>query len=115
MVASTHVKVVLLAVLNGALVSGGGALQRLNGERGGHPVWSVWILLAMLCMGPSFLVSNWAYSIGGKMSLFVPVTAVTYVFSLLLAKFAFHEDVDWLSWVGCGLVVAGVAVSARPK
>jgi drug/metabolite transporter (DMT)-like permease len=112
---SAHVKVVLLALLNGALVSGGGALQRLNGERHGHPVWSVWILLAMLLMGPSFLVSNWAYSIGGKMSLFVPVTAVTYVFSLILAKVAFKETVDWLQWVGCGFVVVGIAISARPK
>lgn len=112
---STHVKVVLLSVLNAALVAGGGAFQRLNAERGGHPIWSWWMLAACVCLAPSFLVVSWAYSIGGKMSLFVPVTAIGYVFSLLLAKLAFKEEVGWLEWLGCGIVIVGVAITARPR
>ena len=78
---TTHVKVILLSMLNAALVAGGGAFQRLNAERHCHPIWSGWMLLAIVCLAPSFLVVTWAYSIGGKMSLFVPVTAVGYVFA----------------------------------
>lgn len=111
---ATHVYVVLLAILNAALVAGGGAFQRLAASRG-HPLWSGWMLLAILCLAPSFLVVSWAYAIGGKISLFVPVTAVGYVLSLVLAKYAFHEDVRWVQWLGCGIIVVGVALIARPK
>lgn len=112
---STHVKVILLSVLNAALVAGGGAFQRLNAERHGHPIWSGWMLLAIACLAPSFLVVTWAYSIGGKMSLFVPVTASGYVFSLLIARLGFREEVGWLDWLGCFVVIVGVAITARPR
>ncbi len=112
---STDVKVILLSVLNAALVAGGGAFQRLNAQRNGHPIWSGWMLLAIVCLAPSFLVVSWAYSIGGKMSLFVPVTAVGYIFSLLLARFAFDEKVGGLEWLGCAIVIVGVAITARPR
>jgi drug/metabolite transporter (DMT)-like permease len=47
------------------------------------------------------------------MSVFVPVTATMYVLSMLLGRFYFGEAVSWASWIGCALIVAGVAAIAR--
>jgi drug/metabolite transporter (DMT)-like permease len=44
------------------------------------------------------------------LSFAVPVTAVTYVLETILAKYFLKEHVNWLRWVGAGLVICGVAL-----
>ncbi len=45
-----------------------------------------------------------------ELSFAVPVTAVTYVFETILAKYVLHERVTWLRWAGASLVICGVAL-----
>jgi drug/metabolite transporter (DMT)-like permease len=47
------------------------------------------------------------------MSLFVPATAAAYVFSMLVGRFYFGEEVSYNRWFGCALIVAGIGVIAR--
>ncbi len=103
-------KVVLLGLGVAGLTAAGNFLQKVNGVRGGHPIWSPWVLLATACFFPTFIITNKVFLLGGRMSLFVPVTAVTYFLSMLSGRFYFREDVSPLAWLGCGLIVAGVAM-----
>jgi uncharacterized membrane protein len=106
-------KVVLLGVLNAALVAAGVSLQKLNALRSGNLVLSGWIVAAAACMAPTFFIGNLALSIGGRMSVFVPVTALVHLFVLAVAKYAFDEPVGYSQLLGTSLIVAGVYFCTR--
>jgi drug/metabolite transporter (DMT)-like permease len=107
------VKVILMALLTATLTAAGLFFQKLNGVRGGNPFVSGWLALAVLCFFPTFLLASKAFSMGGRMSLFVPVTAATYILTMLAGRLYFHEEVSWVPWAGCALIVAGVGAIAR--
>jgi uncharacterized membrane protein len=104
--------VVLLALLSAACTVAGIFFQNLNGVRGGNAFVSGWLLLAVICFFPTFIIANKVFVMGGRMSIFVPVTASMYVLSMLIGRFYFGETVSWGSWIGCALIVAGVAAIA---
>ncbi len=108
-----NVKVVVLALTVAALTAAGTFFQKINGVRMGHVVLSGWILLATFCFFPTFLITNKVFLMGGKMSVFVPLTAATYVFSMLAGRFYFGETLSWDKWCGCFLIIAGVGAIAR--
>jgi drug/metabolite transporter (DMT)-like permease len=46
------------------------------------------------------------------------LTAMSYIFGALLAKFFLHEDVTWMRWVGTVVIVIGivfVALDGNPR
>ena len=45
-----------------------------------------------------------------ELSFAVPVTAVTFVFETVLAKYVLRENVSWVRWAGASLVICGVAL-----
>ena len=52
------------------------------------------------------------------LSYVLPLTALSYVFAALLAKFALKEDVSLLRWIGTFIIVTGIACVAadnRPR
>jgi drug/metabolite transporter (DMT)-like permease len=52
------------------------------------------------------------------LSYVLPLTAMSYIFAALLARFALKEDVSWMRWAGTVLIVLGIACVAlddRPK
>jgi uncharacterized membrane protein len=106
-------KVLLLGLLTAALTSLGIFFQKLNGIRAGNPYLTFWLVLATLCFFPTFLITNKVFLMGGRMSVFVPVTAGTYVLSMLAGRFYFGEAVSWDKWLGCALIIAGVGTIAR--
>jgi drug/metabolite transporter (DMT)-like permease len=106
-------KVTLLGLCTAALTAAGIFFQKLNGVRGGNPFVSWWLLLAVISFFPTFLIANKVFLMGGKMSLFVPATAMTYVLSMLAGRIYFGESVSAMRWIGCTLIIAGVAVIAR--
>jgi drug/metabolite transporter (DMT)-like permease len=110
---SLDMKVVLLALLTAALTAAGVFFQKLNGVRAGNAFVSGWLALAVVCFFPTFLIANKVFLMGGKMSLFVPVTALTYVLSMVAGRYYFGEVVSYGRWTGCLLVLAGIAVIAR--
>jgi uncharacterized membrane protein len=118
---SLDAKVVVMGLVVAALTSAGNVFQKVNGLRGGMPLIalggiplvSVWLVLSVVCFFPTFLITNRVFLMGGKISLFVPVTATAYVMSMSVGRFAFGEVVPWSRWAGCGLILAGVAAVVR--
>jgi drug/metabolite transporter (DMT)-like permease len=108
-----NTKVVLLALTVAALTAAGVFFQKINGVRVGNVFLSGWILLATICFFPTFLITNKVFLMGGRVSVFIPLTAATYVFSMLIGRFYFRETVSSARWVGCALIIAGVAAIAR--
>jgi drug/metabolite transporter (DMT)-like permease len=106
-------KVALLGLCTAALTAAGIFFQKVNGTRGGNLFVSGWLVLAITCFFPTFLIANKVFLMGGRMSLFVPATAMTYVFSMLAGRLYFGEEVSFTRWAGCALIVAGVGVIAR--
>ncbi len=52
------------------------------------------------------------------LSFVLPLTAMSYIFGALLAKFFLKEDVTWLRWVGTFVIVIGivfVALDNKPR
>jgi drug/metabolite transporter (DMT)-like permease len=105
-------KVVLLALATAALTTGGLFFQKLNEQRSGALI-SGWIALSLVCFLPTFFITNLAFQLGGRMSLYVPVTAAQYVLTLLAGRYFFNEAVPWDKWLGCALILAGVGAIAR--
>ena len=106
-------KVVLLAFTVATLTSAGNFFQKLNGVREGNVFLSIWLILATACFLPTFVITNAVFLMGGRMSLFVPLTATAYVLSMLLGHYYFGEVVSWGRWFGCALILAGVGAIAR--
>ena len=46
------------------------------------------------------------------LSFVLPLTAVSYLFAALLAKFILKEDVSWVRWVGTIVIMVGITVVA---
>ncbi|HZU81611.1 MAG TPA: hypothetical protein VE987_01785 [Polyangiaceae bacterium] len=110
---SLDTKVAILGLCTAVLTAAGIFFQKLNGVRAGNPLVSGWLALAVICFFPTFVIGNKVFLMGGRMSLFIPVTAATYVFSMLIGRFYFGEEVSWARWFGCALIVAGVGAIAR--
>jgi drug/metabolite transporter (DMT)-like permease len=106
-------KVVLFGLCTAALTAAGTFFQKLNGVRVGNPFLSGWLFLAAICFFPTFIITNKVFLMGGRMSLFVPATAAAYVFSMLVGRYYFGEEVSYNRWFGCALIVVGVGVVAR--
>jgi len=109
----SNATVVLLALATATLTAAGIFFQKLNGVREGHPLLSGWLLLAVVCFFPTFVIANKVFLMGGRISVFVPVTATSYILTILVGHFYFHESVSWAKWLGCGLILAGVGAIVR--
>jgi drug/metabolite transporter (DMT)-like permease len=110
---SSDTRDVLLGFAVAALTAGGNFFQKLNGVRGGNAYVSPWLVAAMICFFPTYVIANKLFLMGGKLSLFVPATATAYVFSVILGRVCFDEPVAWDKWFGCLLILAGVATIVR--
>ncbi len=110
---SLDTKVVLLGLATALLTAGGLFFQKLNGVRGGNLYVSVWLVLALACLVPNFFVANKVFLMGGRMSLYVPVTAASYLLSMLAGRLCFGEAISTTRWLGGVLVMVGVAAIAR--
>jgi drug/metabolite transporter (DMT)-like permease len=52
------------------------------------------------------------------LSFVLPLTAMSYIFAAMLAKFFLKEDVTWLRWFGTAVIVVGiifVALDNKPR
>jgi drug/metabolite transporter (DMT)-like permease len=110
---SLDAQVALFGLFNAVLMTAGGFFQKLNGTRGGGLLLSGWVVVATLCYLPTFFIGNLVFSWGGRISVFVPMSAATYVLTLVVARLYFREAVGLGQVAGCLLVVAGVALIAR--
>jgi len=45
-------------------------------------------------------------------SFVMPLTAMSFIFAVLLAKFVLKEDVSWFRWIGTLVIVIGIIIVA---
>ncbi len=67
------------------------------------------VIGSVVAMGVSFFAFVGLLSFT-DLSFAVPVTAVTFAIETVLAKYVLKERVNWLRWVGAGVVVCGVVL-----
>jgi len=68
-----------------------------------------YVIASIVAMAVSFFAYLELLTVS-ELSFAVPVTAVTYVFETVLAKYVLHERVSWVRWTGATLVICGVAL-----
>jgi drug/metabolite transporter (DMT)-like permease len=115
--------VLFLATLSAAI---GEVLMSYGMKRGGEidlTVPSQWVgLILSVVRNPYVLMGvvllaiffflylaslSWA-----DISFVMPLTAMSYIFATVLAKFALKEDVSWFRWIGTAIIVVGIIVVA---
>jgi drug/metabolite transporter (DMT)-like permease len=106
----------------------GDALQssamKRHGEVHHFGLRSVWSVLGRVFREPRILGSIVAFAVSffsflrllsiADISFAVPATAISYVFELLVARYALKENVTWRRWLGALLVACGVALLSTP-
>ncbi len=115
--------VIFLATLSAAI---GEVLMSYGMKQGGAidlTVPSQWVGLILSVVRNSYVLAgvvllaiffflylaslSWA-----DVSFVMPLTAMSYIFAAVLAKFVLKEDVSWFRWVGTAIIVVGIIVVA---
>jgi drug/metabolite transporter (DMT)-like permease len=68
-----------------------------------------YIVAAIVAMAVSFFAFMALISVA-ELSFAVPVTAASYIFETILAKYLLKERIGWKRWAGVLLVACGVAL-----
>ena len=80
-------------------------------------VTNPFVFMGVVFLGLFFFLYLAALS-WADLSYVLPLTALSYLFAALMAKFFLKEDVSWLRWVGTIVIVIGiifVALDAKPQ
>ena len=77
--------------------------------RGFAAVANPWVLAGIACTTVFFVLYCGALS-WADMSYVQPLTALTYVFGTLAARYYLGETVSWHRWAGVAVIVAGVVL-----
>jgi len=115
--------VILIATLSAAI---GEVLMSYGMKKGGEvdlTAPSQWIgLILSVVRNPYVLIGvvllaiffflylaslSWA-----DISFVMPLTAMSFIFAALLAKFVLKEDVSWFRWIGTLVIVVGIIIVA---
>ncbi len=105
--------VVTLAVGETLIAKG----MRQTGETDGVQAWirsivtNRWVVAGALLLALHLALYATALS-RADLSLVMPITAASYPFGTLLARFFLHEEVNLARWLGTAIIAAGVAVVA---
>lgn len=68
-----------------------------------------YVLLGVVFLAVFFFLYLAALS-WADLSFVLPLTAMSFFFAALLAKFILREDVTWLRWVGTIIIIIGIAI-----
>jgi drug/metabolite transporter (DMT)-like permease len=70
-----------------------------------------YIFMGVVLLGIYFFLYLAALS-WADLSFVLPLTAISYVFVALFAKFFLKEDVSWYRWVGTLVIIVGITLVA---
>ena len=115
-------RLIILAVTQSIFLGGRQVLLKLGLAASGPFSWS-WNFFKsqltnwwFLACGVSFGVATvlWMYILKHyPFSLAYPLSCLSYAFGMVAAIFVFHEQVDWVQWVGVFLLISGCVLIAR--
>jgi drug/metabolite transporter (DMT)-like permease len=70
-----------------------------------------YIFMGVILLGIYFFLYLAALS-WADLSFVLPLTAMSYLFAALLAKFMLNEEVSWFRWVGTIVIMVGIILVA---
>jgi len=111
------IRVFLMVFIQTVAMVGGQVLLKLGMQDVGHLTFTwnsifrqivlngwMWIAVVVLVAASLF----WLYLLKVyPLSLIYPLTSVGFALSMLAGMLIFHESVDWVQWVGAGLIMVG--------
>ena len=115
-------KLISLAVVQSALLSGGHVLLKVALEKMGKFEWTWrffgdllvnwWLLGTGICYASATVL--WMYILKKfPFSMAYPMISLSYVFGMLAAVFIFHESIPLTRWLGVLLIMGGCVLIAR--
>ncbi len=72
---------------------------------------NTWVLVGVFCLGGFFFLYLAALS-WADLSYVMPLTALSYLFAAVLARFFLREEISWIRWAGIVVIVVGIALVA---
>lgn len=72
---------------------------------------NAWVIAGVVLTTVFFVLFSWSLS-WADLSYVQPLTALSFVFGVLIARLWLGETVSWWRWVGVAVVVVGVALVA---
>lgn len=72
--------------------------------------WHIWVGIG--CYGMSMLLFFYMLS-NYKLSSIMPVTCMTYIFNVIIAKVVFGEDITTTQIIGIAIIIVGLIVLSR--
>ena len=115
-------RLVILAVTQSIFLCGGQVLLKLGLAASGSFRWSWsffrsqltnwWFLFCGISFGVATVL--WLYILKHfPFSIAYPLSCLSYVFGMVAAILVFHEQVNWVQWLGVFLVLSGCILIAR--
>ena len=115
-------KLISLAVVKSALLSGGQVLPKFALEKMGKFEWT-WRFFGDLLVNWWFLGTGICYASATVLWMYIlkkfpfsmayPMISLSYVFGMLAAVFIFHESIPLTRWLGVLLIMGGCVLIAR--
>ena len=115
-------KLIPLALIQSLFLCGGQVFLKLAMAASGPFSWT-WRFLRtqltnwwFLACGVSFGIATvlWLYILKHyPFSIAYPLSCMSYVFGMFAAILVFHEQVDWMQWLGVFLVMTGCVLIAK--
>ena len=103
-------KLVILAVTQSVFLCGGQVLLKLGLAASQLTNW--WFLLCGISFGVATVL--WLYILKHfPFSIAYPLSCLSYAFGMVAAILVFHEQVNWVQWLGVFLVMTGCVLIAR--
>ena len=72
--------------------------------------WQIWIGIG--CYGVSMLLFFYMLS-HYKLSSIMPVTCMTYIFNIIIARFFFYESISKTQIIGAVIIIIGLLILSR--
>ena len=115
-------KLVILAVTQSIFLCGGQVLLKLGLAASGPFSWTWsffknqltnwWFLFCGISFGVATVL--WLYILKHfPFSIAYPLSCLSYAFGMVAAILVFHEQVNWVQWIGVFLVISGCVLIAR--
>jgi len=112
----------LLAIVQSLLLSGGQVFLKIALGRMEPFGWN-WNFFCSVLLNWQFALCGLCYGAGSVLWFYIikhfpfsmayPMVSLSYVFGMIFAVVVFHENVDYVKWIGVLLIMAGCYLIAK--
>lgn len=120
---SETVKIIVFSIFQSAFLAVAQLLLKMGFDRVTAHASATWSYLKLYVLNWHLWVAAFSYSIGMGLWFYMlkkfplnvvyPLTSISYIFTAVLGIAFLHEQMNVYSWLGIGLIMAGVAFIAQ--